>query len=237
VKPKPYFSEDGITIYHGDCREILPHLPKVDLVLTDPPYGIGYVPNHSRGEGTPWFDTEIAGDGDTSSRDWAVENFGHLPMLVFGTWKVPRPPGVRAVLIWDKGPHIGSGDLSFPWKCSHEEVYVLGEGWAGHRGESVLKGHWIVSWHHHPAGRVHPNQNPLSLVTELLGKAPQGLILDPFMGSGTTLLAAKQLGRRAIGIEIERRYCDIAIERLRQKVLPLSAQESRSEPSRLPEMP
>jgi DNA modification methylase len=108
------------------------------------------------------------------------------------------------------------GDLSFPWKRSFEEIYVIGTGFNGSRDEGVIKGHIQVSWESH--GRCHPNQKPVSLLRYLLSKHGGQLILDPFAGSGTTGVAAKELGRRCIMVEIEERYCEIAANRLRQSV-------------------
>jgi len=212
---KPYYQDAAVTIYHGDCREILPGL-EFDVMVTDPPYGI----SHSSGSTGPatWAHSTIQGDSDTVVRDWAIEAMGDKPCAVFGTWKMPRPRSTRGVLIWDKGPGGGGlGDLAFPWKLSFEEIYILGQGWKGHRGEGVLKGMTIVSWESH--GRTHPHEKPVTLLKHLIGKAPAGVIVDPFMGSGTTLRAAKDLGRKAIGIEIEERYCEIAARRMRQEVL------------------
>jgi site-specific DNA-methyltransferase (adenine-specific) len=213
---KPYYEHAGITIYHGDCREVLPPID-FDCVVMDPPYGI----NHTSNYGASWENTEIQGDGDTSLRDWVLSTIipQRLPIFVFGTWKVPRPERTRQVLIWDKGPAFGMGDLSFPWKNSFEEIYVIGDGFYGSRDEAVLRGHLIVSWE--SKGRVHPNQKPESLIKYLIGKTGSKEICDPFMGSGTTLRAAKDLGRKAIGIEIEEKYCEIAAKRLGQEVLPL----------------
>ena len=109
------------------------------------------------------------------------------------------------------------GDLTFPWKPSWEEIYVSGGGFEGNRTEGVLKGFTTTTWE--SVDRFHPNQKPVSLLKHLIGKTKAGLILDPFMGSGTTLRAAKDLGRKAIGIEIEEKYCEIAANRLRQEVL------------------
>jgi hypothetical protein len=218
---QPYYEQDGITIYHGDCRDILPSLPPVDLVLTDPPYGIAHATNFSVGGmgGASWIGTEIANDADTSVRDAVLDAISGTPAIVFGTWKRPRPENTRAVLVWDKGPASGMGDLSFPWKGSWEELYVIGDGFTGARDEGVIKGFTEITWE--SAGRAHPNQKPVKLLRYLLSKHPGQSILDPFMGSGTTLRAAKDLGRRAIGIEIEERYCEIAAKRLMQAVLPL----------------
>ena len=215
---KPYYERGGITIYHGDCRQILPSV-QADVLVTDPPYGISHATNYSvRGVGASWLGTTIDGDHDTTVRDEVLTWWGVQPALVFGTWKAMRPTCTRAVLIWDKGPASGMGDLSLPWKGSHEEIYVLGAGFVGHRGESVLKGYTVVTWE--SAGRAHPNAKPVALMRALLQKCPPDwTILDPFVGSGTTLRAAKDLGRRAIGIEIEERYCEVAAERLSQEVL------------------
>ena len=209
----PYYDDGTCVIYHGDAREVLP-LVSFDVLVTDPPYGI----DHESGWQSSWKGTRIANDVDTAVRDWALQMHDG-PAVVFGTWRKPRPERTRAVLIWDKGPASGMGDLSFPWKSSFEEVYVVGDGFTGSRDEGVIKGKTIVTWE--SAGRHHPNAKPLTLMRYLLGKCPPGVVADPFMGSGTTLRAAKDLGRKAIGIEIEERYCEIAAKRLAQEVLAL----------------
>lgn len=211
--PSPYYQDESCTIYHADCREIIPYLPKVDLVVTDPPYGI----NHTSGHGASWSGTVIAHDDSVAIRDAALSQLEGIPAVVFGTWKTPKPANVRSVLIFDKGPAFGMGDLSFPWKPSFEEIYIIGNGFHGSRDEGVIKGHIQVSWE--SKGRCHPNQKPLSLITYLLSKHSASVVLDPFMGSGTTLVAAKNDGRRAIGIELEEKYCQIAVDRLRQESL------------------
>ena len=218
IPPEPYYQDDRVRIYHGDCREILgfPEIAIIaDVVITDPPYGI----HHQSGWHSSWKDTEITGDESTDSRDWLITRYDGLPMAIFGTWRIATPVATRAVLVWDKGPERGMGDLSFPWKPSWECIYILGEGWNGPRDEAVLKGYGLATWE--SKGRRHPHEKPVDLLRHLLQKAPGGVVLDPFMGSGTTLRAAKDLGRYAIGIEIEERYCEIAANRLRQEVLPL----------------
>lgn len=221
--PTPYYHDEaaGITIYHADCREILPLLEpgSVDLVLTDPPYGISYqsgMTGHDGGTALPG----IVGDNDSSLRDYVLCTID-CPAIVFGTWKIQKPRGCRAVLIWDKGDHVGMGDLTLPWKPNTEEIYIIGGGFAGHRGTSVLRYNAPTTWNSTHFGRVHPHEKPVALLSALLSKHPAQTILDPFMGSGTTLRAAKDLGRKAIGIEIEERYCEIAVKRLAQQVLPL----------------
>lgn len=222
---KPYYEHSGIVIYHGDCREILPNLESSGqgrVIVCDPPYGI----SHSSSYGASWQDTMIAGDADAQLRDWIVSTcFPGSPMAVFGTWKVARPTEARAVLVWDKGPAFGMGDLSFPWKNSWEEIYILGDGWEGRRDEGVLRGHIVLSWE--SKGREHPHEKPVSLLKHLIGKNRAGLVLDPTCGTGTTLVAAKELQRSAIGIEIDERYCEIAARRLSQQVLDFSPKPKR----------
>lgn len=211
----PYYQDGMVTIYCGDCREILPTLGPVDVVITDPPYGI----NHSSAHGASWANTSIAGDADTSLRDAVLGPFSNV--AAFGTWKTPPLPGTVTCLVWDKGPAFGMGDLAVPWKPSWELVYIKGSGWSGRRDEGVLRGKIVVSWE--SRGRLHPHEKPADILQRIITKAREGTVLDPFMGSGTTLVAAKNLGRKAIGIEIEERYCEIAAKRCSQEVLDLGA--------------
>jgi len=145
-----------------------------------------------------------------------------FPKLLFGSPFVSGPP-CDAVLIWDKSELTGMGDLSFPWKISHEEIYVIGEGFRSNRRRgSVLRYPLRPAWTNHPdaVSGLHPNEKPLSLMRSLLECCPWEAIADPTCGSGSTLQAAKQLGKSAIGIEIEEKYCEIAADRLSQEVIP-----------------
>ena len=211
----PYYTDDAVTLYHGDCIELADVWTEADVLVTDPPYGYGYVSNRAD---TAWPEA-IANDSDLAARDRVLYLWGTLPALVFGSWKRPRPEGTRAVLIWDKGLASGMGDLSLPWKPNTEEVYVLGSGFKGHRGTSILSGHNVVTWA--SKGREHPNMKPQTLMEALIAKCPPGTIADPFTGSGSTLVAAKSLGRKAIGVELDERYCETAARRLAQGVLDL----------------
>jgi DNA modification methylase len=206
---------EGVTLHCGDCREILPTFGNVDAVVTDPPYGIAHSSNH----GASWEGTQIAGDSDTSLRDLVLDGFENV--AAFGTWKTPPIVNAKGCLVFDKGPAFGMGDLSFPWKGSFELIYIRGSLWRGKRDEGVLRGHVQVSWETQFKGlgdreaRSHPHQKPVSLCQELIQKLPNGCtILDPFMGSGTTGVAAVKLGRKFIGIEIEPKYFDIACRRI-----------------------
>ena len=203
----PYYEDDHVTIYHGDCREIDAWLT-ADVLVTDPPYGMSYESNRTRSS------SKIEGDDSTDVRDRALAAWGNRPALVFGRWSIERPTGVRMMLTWEKGDHTGMGDLSLPWKPTTEEVYVLGRGFSGEgRRSSVLR--YMAP----PPSRVHPTEKPLDLMLHLVSTCPPGVVADPFMGSGTTLRAAKDLGRNAIGVELSERYCEIAAKRMAQEVL------------------
>jgi site-specific DNA-methyltransferase (adenine-specific) len=202
----PYYQDEWVTIWHGDCREMLPGLV-ADVLISDPPYGMAYR--------SGWSGVEVAGDEDLSVRDAVLAAWAPRPAAVFGRWNLPRPEGTHARLIWDKGDWPGMGDLSFPWGPSDEEVYILGDGWVGTREGTILRRRRIGG------NGLHPTEKPVDLMEQLVRKAPPGTVLDPFTGSGTTLVAARNLGRKAIGIEIEEGYCEIAAERCRQGVLAL----------------
>lgn len=209
---------EPVRVVEGDCLEVMGSIPDglVGAVVTDPPYGISYATNFSvGGVGATWRGREIANDGDTAARDWVLTwaRARGLPWACFGTWKVPKPPGIRGVLIWDKGPAFGMGDLSFPWKGSWEEIYVGGPGWVGKRDEGVLRGHLVHS--HESRGRTHPTEKPVSLLRTLIRKLPdEAVILDPFGGSGSTAVACAIEGRRCLLIEKEPAYAAIARKRV-----------------------
>lgn len=214
----PYYDQDGITIYHGDALDLLDVIPTLGgVMVTDPPYGINHSSNRP---GAPLRGEQIANDDSTEVRDAVLRVWTPLPAIVFGTCRAPVPPvPIRATLVWDKGGHVGMGDLDLPWKQNWEHIYVSGPGFVGRRGTGVLKFNAIAPW----AGEIqHPHQKPVELLRELVAKCPPlTTIVDPFMGSGTTLRAAMDLGRSAIGIEIEEEYCEMAVRRLAQGVFDL----------------
>jgi site-specific DNA-methyltransferase (adenine-specific) len=108
------------------------------------------------------------------------------------------------------------GDLSWPWKPNYELAWIYGTGWTGPRTSSILRYRVLPG---NFTARDHPTQKPVALIEEIILKAPPGVIADPFAGSGSTLVAARNLGRKAIGVEIEERYCEIIALRLAQGVL------------------
>ena len=214
---RPYYSESGITIFHGDCREVLPTLAGVcDLVLTDPPYGVSHRPNAAKETWqATWEGNEIAGDGDTTLRDEVLEPFDKV--ACFGGWRRAALARAHTALIWDKGPVCGGMNFHAPWRTNWEMIFIRGTAFKGGMDLGIITGFWMETWERR---KSHQHEKPIGLIQYLLTKAPTAdMILDPFMGSGTTLRAAKNLNRRAIGIEIEERYCEIAANRLRQSVI------------------
>lgn len=217
----PYYQDDYVTLYHADCLQHLDMLNQADVMVTDPPYGynvkLEFGDGNARRGKSPWAGTAIHGDNSLEARDSILSQWGDKPAIVFGSWKMPKPQGTKACLVWDKGLGAGMGDLSIPWKPNWEEIYILGTGYHGHRGTSALTGHTVVSWA--SKERNHPNMKPTTLMEELIRKCPPGTIIDPFAGSGSTLRAAKNLGRKAIGFEIDEKYCEITAQRLAQETL------------------
>jgi DNA modification methylase len=212
----PYCQDDYVTLYHGDCREIADWL-NADVLITDPPYGTqfsiknpggGYGRRQNAGFGPEGF--VIANDGTTETRDEALAMWGAKPALVFGSPRLPDPPGEWADrLVWDKKrPGMNSG----PWRYRHESIYVT-EGFVRTSDAAVS----ILTAFPEQADHIHGK--PLGLMVELVAAAPQGVIADPFAGSGSTLVAAKRLGRRSVGVELEERYCEIIANRMHQGVL------------------
>ena len=203
---KPYYEKDGIKIFHGDCREVLPTLGKFDLLLTDPPYGLG---DKWGGNKLGW--ATCAGKLWTDQPEWdrQIIQFDFLSdfndSIVWGGNYYKLPP-TNAWLIWDKmQKHTGS-EAEMAWTTLKMPVRVFRMS----RVEAYCG----------KDGKQHPTQKPLPLITWCIKQAgePES-ILDPFMGSGTTLVAAKLAGIPATGIELEEKYCEIAANRLAQGVL------------------
>lgn len=212
---KPYYADEAVTLYHGDFREVTEWLA-ADVLVTDPPYGMAYESNRNRDKRNVKVGRPIAGDGDLGSRNSCLEMWGDRPALVFGTWRVERPAATKALLVWHKVGAGGMGDLSMPWLPTHEEIYVLGSGFIGKRSDSVLSVKPLMS--NDRTRPDHPTPKPVPLMVRLI-ETTEGVIADPFAGSGSTLVAAKECGRRAIGVELEEQYCELIAGRLAQDVL------------------
>lgn len=217
-----YYEDDQVTLYHGDCLTEHREWLDADVLVTDPPYGMAYLSGRRRS------DDAIAGDVAMTTRDdslalWRDGN-PDRPIISFGTWKQPRPVGVKQLVIWDKRGGAGfSGDLKMPWADITEEIYVMGKGWVGGRVPAIYSIPTIPPAS--PDRHNHPTPKPVSLMERLIEKCPPGTIADPFAGSGATLIAARNLGRKAIGVELEERYCEIIARRLSQGVLDFGGAE------------
>ena len=215
---KPYYQDDLVTLYHGDCLEVSEWL-SADVLVTDPPYGQGYKSNMDRGSRTEWHDV-ISGDGTTEARDSALNLWNsEKAALVFGTWKTAKPLGTKQVVVWDKTPCGYMGDLAIPFGNAHEEIYCLGRvGWSGGREPSIVRAQMLMSSDKNRPN--HPTPKPVGLMEKLASKT-LGIIADPFAGSGATLIAARNLGRTAIGVELEEKYCELIAKRLSQQAFDL----------------
>jgi len=220
-----YYSDDLVTLYHGDALVETAWLG-ADVLVTDPPYGMDYIGDYrsaTTGRRSPKI--EIKGDQTLDARSRMLETWGVGPALVFGTWRMPRPQNMRNLVVWDKGDSPGVGNTNIPWGLSHEEIYVLGDwpirpaGQGGSRIGSVIRSQTLAG-HNRPN---HPTPKPIGLMESLIGKCPPGVVADPFAGSGATLIAARNLGRMAIGVEIEERYCELIAKRLSQQAFDLGA--------------
>lgn len=220
-----YYDDGQIQIWHGDCRDVLPTLGPVDLVLTDPPYGISERTDRaSKGRGT-----EARGKIRWASRDWdAIHGDSgpfdlsyllHFPRLaLFGANhfadKLPLSP---SWIVWDKREDStpdDNADAELIWTNLGGSIRTYRQCWRGFaRTKDALE----------PKKHLHPTQKPIALMIWLLERftSPGDTVLDPYMGSGPIAQAANLLSRKYIGVEIKERYCEIAVRRLGQMALPL----------------
>jgi site-specific DNA-methyltransferase (adenine-specific) len=213
----PYYSDESVTLYHGDCREITAWLD-ADVLVTDPPYGVAWKSGQFSNARTAVEDT-VANDHDPSARDDVLAMWGSRPALVFGSWRVPRPPRINNRLIWHKAANI-PGMRTQAWFAADEEIYQLGTGFCGRPEQNVIVTHDRRDGAHGEVAKYgHPTPKPVSLMQRLIAKCPPGTIADPFAGSGATLVGASLAGRTAIGVELEERYCEVIAKRLAQGVL------------------
>ena len=218
----PYYQDERVTLYHGDCLEIDAWL-EADVLVTDPPYGIAWRAGgiHSEKSTRSAAVQSITGDESTRARDDVLAAWGSKPSVIFGSWRQPRPRGATHRLIWHKAGRF-PGVAPAPWFPNDEEIYLVGSGWVG----SPPRGTVITTTEQRaqqPALIGHPTPKPIGLMEALIERSPAGVVSDPFAGSGSTLVAASRLGRRAIGVELEERYCEIIARRLSQGVLDFGA--------------
>lgn len=207
------------TMYCGDCAEILPTLPPVQLVATDPPYGISYVSAWRKQGPTEMLQNDDAAPVDTLPAIAGVLVDGGALYLatrfdVATQWNdAVKAAGLalKTPIYWNKGNHT-SGDLEGDFGAQ-VEIFIF-----AHKGRHKLRGKRLANLWHFPRDKAsdHPTPKPVALMERIVDCSSdvQGIVLDPFMGSGTTGVACMNLGRKFIGIEIEPRYFDIACERV-----------------------
>jgi site-specific DNA-methyltransferase (adenine-specific) len=233
----PYYEQSGVTIYHGDNRAVMAEWEGLrtqafDLLLTDPPYGLGQGRTrcgHGAKVRRSGFDSgrtlsEVTNYGP--DEDWddqlAEEAVGRARALcrhqiIFGGNYYDLPPA-RCWLVWDKeNGDTDFADCELAWTNLDRAVRRLTYRWNGMLQQPGRA----------KEPRIHPAQKPEALIVWALGLAPASVqtVLDPFMGIGTTLVAAKRLGKQAVGIEQSERWCEEAVRRLQQEALPLAMEE------------
>lgn len=207
----PYYEEPGITIYHGDFREILPTLPKVDLVLTDPPYGLKWSSNGSLPQFSDRWHVGMEWDSRPDRETLrAVIDAGRQFVIWGGNYFAGDLGDCPGVLVWDKKTGANSfSDAELAWSNLTGTTRIFSHQWCGAFKDSE-----------HGLKSEHPTQKPEALMLWCLGLAKDvKSCIDPFMGGGTTLIACKKSKIDCIGIERNERYCEIAVNRLRQGVL------------------
>lgn len=248
---KPYYEHGGITIYHGDCREILPRLDdrSIDLICTDPPYGLNFnngdlasqwesvfggrkenlgtrpIANDGEAEADASFRTLLSHAKDKLLKGGACccccGGGGPKPLFAKWTLWMDETLGFKQAVVWDKG---GLG-MGIHYRRNYEFILIAQNGDPAHRwnGGNTTPNIWRIP-KIIPTAAEHPTAKPVELMAKIISihSNTGDIVLDPFMGHGPTLVAAKQLNRRAIGIEIEERYCEIAAKRLSQEVMDLS---------------
>ena len=232
---KPYYEDSAVTIYHGDCLEVLPSLPKADLIFTSPPYNKGLKYNayvDKRDDFEEWIGNvlDVCFNAAASpSRAYFVV----AEQMLFWMRHLAERSGwtYGQLLTWCKTNLVGgSGSrITGDWNALSEWILLFRKGKRGpmladDEGNTF---NWFLeacpqSTFSGDRFREHVAQMPLKLALRIIRRTPGELIVDPFLGSGTTVLAAKRLHRRAIGIDIDESACEIAARRLSQEMLPLA---------------
>jgi site-specific DNA-methyltransferase (adenine-specific) len=224
VTIEPYYADDFASLYLGDCREILPRLPVADVLLTDPPYASATATvTTGRGKqkwGGNWGDMSLVtlmaeatlGPARLNAEHEIYWFADHLSYAALTPLFFRRYPVLQSV-IWD---HDLLGMGAYYRKQTEFIIYCRTRNAPDFPSRATRD---LIRLKPDYGAREHPAQKPVGLVCELLSNSAVGTVLDPYAGSGTTLIAARELGRKAIGVEIEERYCEIAAKRLAQGVL------------------
>lgn len=215
----PFYDDGTVTLYLGDCREVDVWLT-ADVLVTDPPYGRNWKQGWTTKSGGTDGHPGIAGDRDPAMRDAVLAMWVDRPGVVFGDPLVDRPVKTRQVLGFRKPPGAGSKGTFGGFRRDLELIYLIGPWNAGLGGISSIlasNGRALVQ------GRYgHPHAKPVDVMETLITACPPGVIADPFAGSGSTLVAARNLGRKAIGVELDERYAERAAQRLSQGCLEIA---------------
>jgi site-specific DNA-methyltransferase (adenine-specific) len=218
---EPYYQDDAVTLYHGDCLELAEVWAGADVLVTDPPYGVAYADRQGK---------TVANDHDFAVARSAIDLWGARPMAVFANHaSLPRTLArvsehldrVR-VVTWHKANVNGAAGMGNPWFADVEFAVCGVVTWPKTARSGVISAKRFTgnpAWNSDPEAYLHPTQKPVPLMEALIRAMPPDVIADPFAGSGSTLKAARLLGRRAIGVELEERYCEVIAKRLSQGVL------------------
>lgn len=212
---KPYYQDNYCTIYLGDCLEIMPQLAPVDLVLTDPPYA----------NGTEYLSYEDNLDNLKKLIGPLMDVRSQRKVITCGVANINLYPQPTWILSWITPAGTGSGPWGF---CCWQPILVYGKD--PYLQAGLGRRHDIFIHTELSKTIKHPCPKPDNIFKKIIHRvsiSQTDTILDPFMGSGTTLVAAKQLNRKAIGIEIEEKYCEIAVRRLAQQVMEFNATTPR----------
>ena len=214
----PFYADEWVSLYHGDCLELADVWTGADVLVTDPPYGIRWSKGQNNAAGSSAH-AGIQNDADTTTRDAALTVWGtSRPAVVFGSFRAPFPAGVRQTLVWRKPIDAGVVGSTTGYRTDTELIFLLGD----HPRRPPQRSSVLISSGGVAAYRTeHPHSKPSALLEGLMAWLP-GTIADPFAGSGSTGVAAKALGRKAVLVELEERYCEIAARRLSQDVLDFS---------------
>jgi site-specific DNA-methyltransferase (adenine-specific)/modification methylase len=211
---KLYYDQNGITIYHGDCRDILHNLDMADLLLTDPPYGINNGTRWPKRQPTPWskdYDP-IVGD-DQPFDPTHLLGIARHHVIFGGNLFSNKLPEASCWIVWDQKrnqhPDWNTAHGEMAWTDFACGIRIFPYLWDGYKRDGEVGRH------------VHPNQKPVALMEWIITRwtKPGESILDPYMGSGPVAKACQTLGRRYVGIEVEEEYCEATIERLAQPPL------------------
>lgn len=220
--PAPYYSDETCTIYNADCKDILPHIGRFDLLLTDPPYGMNVNTDNSRFSGGTKGNMSKRGNGPGTGGGEPIIG-DDKPLGGVSPSLLPSSSKQQIVWGWNHYANMFPKGACLVWIKRFDEAFGTFLSDAEIAWKSTGCGVWChrdLSNNSVAKQRSHPTQKPVALMCWCMSLVPDvKTILDPFMGSGTTLVAAKLEGRKAVGIEISEKYCEIAVNRLRQRVL------------------